>query len=220
MNNDQKINKWSEKNAVLFLILGIVVLINGRIDLLSLGALISFSSYIHQNSKTLKNLKPLGGYANLMTGIRFLLIVVGSFLFTHISKEWIFGIMGLAVLLDVADGFLARKFNQETRFGQYFDAEVDAFFVLIMCFYFFRFQEVGWWIVVPGLMRYVYKVFTMLVRKEDFVETKKSYAAIIAGTFFVILVACILYEIPYALFIGSIAIILSFSVSFVEYIRY
>jgi len=165
-------------------------------------------------------MKPFGGYANIVTGLRLILIIIGSFLFSTASKEVIFGIMTGAVLLDVVDGYLARKHGQSSTFGQFFDMEVDAFFVLLMCFYYFQYQEVGWWILVPGIMRYVFKIFTSIVPKEGFVETKKSYAAIVAGTFFVILLACILYELPYALLVGSIAIVLSFSVSIVEYLRY
>jgi len=165
-------------------------------------------------------MRPPGGYANLITGMRLILVVIGSFLLSIVAKEWIFVIMGSAVLLDFVDGYLARKYNQESTFGQFFDMEVDAFFVLLMCFYYYQYQEIGWWILIPGLMRYVFKIFTAIIPKEGFVETKKRYAAIVAGTFFTILLACILFEIPYALLIGSIAIILSFSVSVIEYLRY
>lgn len=202
------------------LVLSTIVIFTKRIELLSLGALISFSSFIHRGSKSLSEMKPLGGYANMVTGLRLILLVVGSFLFSFISKEVLLFLMGSAVLLDLVDGYLARKFNQTSIFGQYFDMEVDAFFVLLMCFYYFQYQEVAWWILIPGLLRYAFKSYTTLFPKKDFIETKKRYAATIAGLFFAILLICIYVDLPYALLLGSAAIIISFSISWVEYIRY
>ncbi|MEM9544462.1 MAG: CDP-alcohol phosphatidyltransferase family protein [Bacteroidota bacterium] len=216
----EQIKKWNERHAKLMFGLSILAVITKRIELLSLGALLSFSSYVHQGSNELKKMSPAGGYANLTTGLRLLLVVIGSFLFTYVSKEWILAIMTTAVLLDIVDGYLAKKFNQVTTFGQFFDMEVDAFFVILMCFYYYQYQEVGWWILVPGIMRYAFKLFTVLVSKEGFVESKKRYAAMIAGIFFTILLACILVDIPYALLMGSVAIVLSFSVSIIEYLKY
>ncbi len=219
MTLDQ-IENWNGRHAILMFCLSCLVLFTQRIELLSLGAIISFSSLIHRNSKDLKKMVPSGGYANLVTGIRLLLLIIGSFLFSTVSKEVLFGIMTCAVLLDILDGFLARKYGHTSIFGQYFDMEVDAFFVLLMCFYYFQYQEIGWWILIPGVLRYVFRIFTLMFPKEGYVESKKSYAAMVAGTFFTILLACILFNLPYALLIGSIAIMLSFSVSIIEYLRY
>ena len=216
----EQIEKWNEKHAKIMFGLSILAVVTKRIELLSLGALLSFSSYIHQGSKELKKMNPSGGYANWITGFRLLLVVIGSFLFSLVSKEWILIIMTSAVLLDFVDGYMAKKYDQTTTFGQFFDMEVDAFFVLLMCFYYYQYQEIGWWILIPGVMRYAFKIFTVLVPKEGLVEAKKSYAATIAGIFFTILLVCIVFEVPYALLSGSIAIVLSFSVSVVEYLNY
>lgn len=217
---DNYINGWNNRHAILMLSLSVFVIFTKRIEILSLGGMISFSSLIHRGSEHLSKLTPPGGYANLVTGFRLLLIIVGSFLFSIVSKELLFIIMGSVVVLDVLDGFLARKFNQVTEFGQFFDMEVDALFVLLMCFYYFQYEGMGWWILVPGMLRYVYKVFIQIFPKEGFVETKKRYASLVAGTFFTLLIICIMINLPYGLEIGSLAIVLSFSVSITEYMLY
>ena len=202
------------------LLFSFLVICTQKLELISLGALISFSSYIHQSSENLKRMKPLGGYANLVTGTRLILIVTASFLFSFVAKEWLLMLLVGSVLLDFVDGYLARKYKQESTFGQFFDMEVDAFFVLLMCFYYYQYQEIGWWILIPGLMRYLFKVFTVIIPKDGFVESRKKYAATIAGIFFAILLICMVFDLPYLLMLGSVAIIGSFSISLIEYVKY
>jgi phosphatidylglycerophosphate synthase len=198
----------------------VAVLFTRRIDLLALGGFLSFASFIHQGSTILVKMKPLGGYANWVTGLRLVLILIGCFLFTYVPTAAILVVMLVAVLLDLVDGFMARKYGHVSFFGQYFDMEVDAFFVLVMCFYYYLFDGIAWWILIPGLLRYVFKIFTTLHPKEGFIETKKRYGSIIAGTFFAILLISIVFKIPYLLLFGSMAIVLSFSVSIFEYLKY
>ena len=201
----------------------VLVLITNKIVLLSLGAIISFSSFVHQGSSALAKLKPIGGYANWITGFRLLLIIIGSFLFVSFSGKLILAIMLSAVILDVVDGFLARKFKQTSLFGQYFDMEVDAFFVLLMCFYYYIHGGVGWWILIPGSLRYIYRVLISLIPKPNFIEKKRKYASYIAGLFFILLVGCLIAPnniLEPFLMIGSILIVASFGISFIEFILF
>ena len=205
------------------LVLIVLTLVTEKIELLSLGAIISFSSLIHRFSKDLGKMKPPGGYANWVTGFRLVLILIGSFLFGVVSKNVILAIMLTAVLLDVVDGFLARKYDQASNFGSFFDMEVDAFFVLLMCFYYYQFEGIGWWILIPGALRYIYKGMLILFPKPEFKEKKRKYASYIAGTFFVVLCAGIVIEgvyKNYTLMIGAVLVSLSFGLSAVEYVRY
>ena len=222
MTNNQ-INKWNFRHAQLMLALIVLVLMTKRIELLSLGVIISFSVLFYKGSSSLSKMSPPGGYANWITGFRLLLIIVGIFLFGTISKLVIFIIMTTAVLLDGLDGFLARKRGESSTLGGYFDMEVDAFFVLIMCFYYFNFEGTGWWILVPGVLRYLYKVLTTILLKPNYVETKRKYASYIAGIFFIVLCMGIIVEgeiIKYCLMIGSLLIVFSFGISTLEYVRF
>ena len=101
--------------------------------------------------------------------------------------------------------------------------EIDAFYTLLMCCYFYLFQDIPAWILIPGFLRYLYKIYTWLFPKEHFKETKKTYGAIIAGSFFVILILGLLSNgllQSLLLFIGTIALCTSFFIGFVEYYKY
>ena len=182
--SDEQINKWNTRHAQLMLILIVLTLLTERIELLSLGAIISFSSLIHRGSKDLVKMKPPGGYANWVTGFRLILILIGSFLFGIVPDHILLELMLTAVLLDAIDGFLARKYDHSSTFGSFFDMEVDAFFVLLMCFYYYQYEGIGWWILIPGALRYLYKAMLIMFPKPDFKEKKRKYASYIGGYIF------------------------------------
>jgi CDP-diacylglycerol--glycerol-3-phosphate 3-phosphatidyltransferase len=73
-------------------------------------------------------------WANLVTAFR---LVVGMAVFAyaavHRDETWNFIGLGIYWVLDVADGYLARRFNQETRIGAQFDILADR--VLVALFY-------------------------------------------------------------------------------------
>ncbi len=221
--SDDQINKWNIRHAQLILALILLTLLTKRMELLSLGAIISFSSLLHRASKSLAKMKPPGGYANWVTGFRFVLILIGSFLFGVVSKYVILVIMLLAVLLDGVDGFLARKYRESSTFGSLFDVEVDAFFVLLMCFYYYQYEGIEWWILIPGVLRYLSQILVTLLPKPTFKEKKRNYTTIIAVIFFMVLCSGIIMEGTlkyYTLMTGAVLVFFSFSISTAEYIRY
>jgi phosphatidylglycerophosphate synthase len=60
----------------------------------------------------------------------------------------------VALLLDAADGYVARKTGSSTALGARFDMEVDAFLILVLSV--FVAQFLGGWVLVIGAMRYVF----------------------------------------------------------------
>ncbi|MFT7653736.1 MAG: phosphatidylglycerophosphate synthase [Limisphaerales bacterium] len=72
-------------------------------------------------------------WANLLTALRFAFIpgTALAVLFADWSVAAVLFI--LAVVSDVYDGRLARRFNQQTRFGGIFDHTTDALFVAACC---------------------------------------------------------------------------------------
>ncbi len=62
----------------------------------------------------------------------------------------------LIVCLDGLDGFLARRLGQTSAFGARFDMETDAFTMLGLALLVWAFDQVGSWVLLSGLMRYMF----------------------------------------------------------------
>ncbi len=64
------------------------------------------------------------------------------------------GVAGL--LLDGADGWLARRGGTASRFGARFDMEIDALSMLVFTFLLLRAGQAGPWVLAIGLARYIF----------------------------------------------------------------
>ncbi|MFD0823009.1 CDP-alcohol phosphatidyltransferase family protein, partial [Micromonospora zhanjiangensis] len=60
----------------------------------------------------------------------------------------------VALVLDAVDGQIARRTGTATPLGARFDMEVDAFLILMLSAHVAG--RLGWWVLVIGLMRYVF----------------------------------------------------------------
>ncbi|PEN07109.1 CDP-alcohol phosphatidyltransferase [Longimonas halophila] len=78
------------------------------------------------------------------------------------SALWIAGGAAALLLLDGADGWLARRFDQASDFGAFFDKEVDAFALLVLCLLAVQHQGIAPLLVTAGLLRYVFAVLMHL----------------------------------------------------------
>lgn len=104
------------------------------------------------------------GYANFVTAFRASLVsltaaTVLCFETLHQADAilWILvGVVVLALSLDGMDGYLARKYRQESKLGARFDMEVDAFLILILSVAAATLQKAGAWVLLIGLMRYAF----------------------------------------------------------------
>lgn len=68
---------------------------------------------------------------------------------------WPFALAALAVLvLDGADGAVARRTGTSSAFGARFDMELDAFHLLVLCGGVLVLDKAGAWVLALGLMRY------------------------------------------------------------------
>ncbi len=100
------------------------------------------------------------GPANLVTGSRALLVT----LLAAVALEpagvaagwWLIGTATVAALLDLADGWLARRSGLASAFGARFDMEVDALLVLVLSALVWRQGKAGAWVLASGAMRYVF----------------------------------------------------------------
>jgi phosphatidylglycerophosphate synthase len=217
---NQHIETWSLYNAFALSIAFIAALVTTQLNILLFVFSISLIGLIFLNRKKLFYSKPFFGVANTITLTRFILIILG-FLFIELDNTLLlFYCLSIAVSLDFFDGLAARYFKESSFFGQYFDMEIDAFFVLIMCYFYYTYIDIGWWILIPGVLRYAYRLYTFCFPKPNIKEEKKTYATVIAASYFVILLIGLITTgiiQSIILLIGSLAILVSFSIGFIQY---
>ena len=100
------------------------------------------------------------GLANRVTLFRSAMTTLLLALIGEESNEgvaWFAVIMALLVLvLDGIDGWLARSRDEVSQFGARFDMETDALFVFCVSALVWQFGKAGPWIVVAGMMRYLF----------------------------------------------------------------
>ena len=222
MNQDAKIKQWNNQHAGIMLSGSFLSLYLNTISPLLVGAGISFLVYLIQNYNFLQQFKPIGGYANWVTGFRLLLLFLLAGLYQPEYSVFQLGLAVSIISLDGVDGYLARKFNQSSTFGGYFDMEVDAFFVAVLSHCFFLDGKLGWWIIIIGLLRYIYVVVLLFLQLQHKKEKSTRFAKTIAVLLFMSLCAVLFLPsfIYHPLLISAGALtVYSFGVSFFYLIK-
>ena len=99
------------------------------------------------------------GPANLVTGVRALLVaflardVVAS---SPDSATTTVFVALIATVLDGVDGWVARRTGTASASGARFDMEVDALLILVLAILVWQSGKAGPWVIVSGLLRYVF----------------------------------------------------------------
>ena len=87
--------------------------------------------------------------ANKITIVRILLIPVFLVLAYMGQQYWALAVYIIACLSDMADGYIARHYNQISNFGKFMDPLADKVLVLAaMCFFIENGQMPGWAVVI------------------------------------------------------------------------
>ena len=87
--------------------------------------------------------------ANKITIFRIVLIPVFLVLAYAGLKYWALAVYIIACLSDVADGYIARHYNQVSNFGKFVDPLADKMLVLsAMCFFIENGQMPGWAVAI------------------------------------------------------------------------
>lgn len=219
-SNDTYIETWSTYNALALAIVTPIALLYQWLDLLLYVFSISLICLIYGNRHFLLKSKPVFGVANSISLIRFLIILFSFLTIDFTNTTALCLALSIAVALDFFDGKAARYFKESSFFGQYFDMEIDAFFVLLMCSFFYVYASIPIWIMIPGLLRYLFRLYTIVIPRKNHRETKKNYGTLIAASFFVILLIGLVTKGKtqlYFLLVGSIAIMTSFLIGIIQY---
>lgn len=72
------------------------------------------------------------------------------------ARWWIIALSTVVLLLDGVDGLVARRTGSQSRFGARFDMELDAALLLALSLLVWRSDIVGAWVLLIGLMRYLF----------------------------------------------------------------
>jgi len=154
------------------------------------------------------------GFGNQVTLIRITCVLLLSFFWETITNN-IIVLVGLIIfLLDILDGWLARRFKLSSEFGDHFDKESDAFFMLTLCLLAIFNDRLGEWILIVGILRYVFVLAIPILNTKESKEQKSVRGRYIAGIAFFALLASFLpmqgFYQPFAI-IATILIISSFT---------
>jgi phosphatidylglycerophosphate synthase len=160
------------------------------------------------------------GPANAITAGRLLLLLILVAFAPRLSSSVLAVGFLLALLLDVVDGYAARQGGHVSAFGASFDMEVDAAYVLFLGYLLWLRAGHGVWILVPGLLRYVYVLALVLVPPTGIARARTR----LGRAAFVVTASCLLLALAIDDFVarraiaavGSVVACLSFGRSFYE----
>jgi phosphatidylglycerophosphate synthase len=207
---------WSRGHAVVTLAAFAATALGGAAWPLSLVALLSSADLMRRGWGAFT---PAGafGWANRVTTVRFALALLLGALGPATPGWMLAAVLGVAAALDVADGFIARRYGLSSAFGAAFDIETDALLTLIAEAQLWQRGRAGAWILIPGLLRYVYVLALAIVpasaghvRSSPF--ARRAFVALLVG-----LIAALLSDgaVATALaVVGTAAVTFSFARSF------
>ncbi|MGH8556918.1 MAG: CDP-alcohol phosphatidyltransferase family protein [Methylococcales bacterium] len=119
---------------------------------------------------------PIGrfGSANAITLFR-LFGVFSLFSMLDQSPAWIGWLALFVFAMDAVDGWVARKWRLSSEFGEFFDKEVDAFFLLTLCLLLYTGGRSGIWILIPGLLRYLFVACLKFIEARQIKEPRSRF---------------------------------------------
>lgn len=158
---------------------------------------------------------------NLLTTLRFLLIPVFIAFFYSSSENairWAIYIFIAAGITDVLDGYIARKYNKVTKWGQAMDPLADKLMQItaLACFTQQKYIPI-WVITLIGVKELVMIIgaFVLYLQKDKLVVPANRYGKISTVVFYFALIA-VAFSLPYAMIFMAMAV----AVTFVALIKY
>ncbi|MEY4546760.1 MAG: hypothetical protein RL685_2955 [Pseudomonadota bacterium] len=214
----EKVKPWTFANALSMLVATALVLWLSYPPLLAFVGALCFFFLVAQARG---NWTPTGGFGlpNAVTTLRLVLTMAMLLAFAR-EPGWVLAAVGLVnLLLDVVDGWLARRAGLSGEFGARYDIEADSLLVLALGVLLHHRGLAGPWVILAGAWRYLY-VLSPLVFPTHNGEAKRSRHGraayvLMLTSFFVTLCLPVGVGAPLAL-IGTIAVSLSFLHSFWE----
>lgn len=185
------------------------------------GCLLCFGFYVYKIPIYVGKMPLLIGYANWITLIRLIILLVLLLLSSRLSPLFMAAVIGVVICMDGLDGFLARRFGHANRVGECLDVEVDSFMVLMITFLHVSNHSLNWVILVPGSLKYLYELALSWQKKKQEELLPKRVRSTIAVFFFVSLMIPFLLPKSFYLitYIAGAFIVLSFLISFYSQLK-
>ncbi len=179
--------------------------------ILPVVALVSFSGLMVRGRRVWQPLSRWGGVGNAITSLRWLLTGGVAWLSPLIDHTLIFGLGVFILIADGLDGYYARKYHTVSSFGDLYDKETYAFFVLAYGAVIVQEGLAGEWVLLPGLLRYLFVIVLSLVKAKP-VALRPSFRRRWAGMWLMgTLLAC--FVVPSWLYLPGLV----FAIGFVLY---
>lgn len=150
---------------------------------------------------------------NILTGIRLCLVPVFPFVYmSNIQNAHIYAsvIFILAMMLDVLDGFIARKFNMITKFGKVFDPLADKFMVMSVTITLAFTGRIISWFLCFVLVKEVGMIIAgiFLYKKEDIVIPSNIFGKFATFAMFFFLLVAIYSDIDLTFYSFAMVVIM------------
>jgi phosphatidylglycerophosphate synthase len=203
---------WTECHAV-WVGLFVLAFLSGLPHVVAvLPAAISFSGLIlrFRNRWTPCN---RFGIANAITLFRLCGILM-LFCITVPGAAWVGEVAIVLFMLDALDGWAARRWELVSEFGEYFDKEVDAFFLLVLCVLIYSDQRLGAWVLVPGLLRYFFVGYLKATRPLRIKEQRTARGRLVYFLVMVSMISAFMVDEDFyrpLVAVGSLLLCLSFA---------
>ena len=124
---------------------------------------------------------PLEYLPSLVSMLR--LVILPFFVYSFLSGLTLLGysLFLFAVISDFADGYFAKKLQVISRFGAYYDATVDAVFIITMFGVFFVSGCYPYWVLLLILFMYAQFAMTSFSLEVIYDPVGKYYGSLLYG---------------------------------------
>ena len=156
--------------------------------------------------------------ANKITVLRIILIPVFLVLAYRGYRIAALCIYLLACLSDMADGYVARHYNQITNFGKFMDPLADKMLVLAaMCFFVDADQMPGWVVAIVLFREFAVSGLRLIAAEQSLVIAAAWSGKIKTAVTMICLALMLVFPVPAVQVVSSILIVATTIYSGVEY---
>ena len=203
--NTVNVKQWILIHAVLLIFASLITVSTGNILYLVVISFFSFLWLIYLGKKEWIHYQPVGGYANYTTFLRLVILVTTLCLEADLSNIVLFLFLGLAIILDGMDGWLARRFDQVSEWGGLFDKEVDSFLVASFAILLHTRFQFPMAILFIGLLHYWYELLLYGLAWQDLKTPPNPVGKYVAATLFISLLLAVILPFNCSIWLVSAA---------------